>query len=103
MAVALINGRVLIDDRFAHGEAVVLDGGRIAAIVPQADLPAAMPRRDLGGAMLLPAIAPALAAMNARRLRNAASAVTSDARTSEGRTCLISIGDFLPRPAPSPP
>src|SRR5215203_3058008 len=52
--------------------------------------------------MLLPAIAPALPAMNARRLRNAASGVTSDARTSEGRTCLISIGDLLPRPAPSP-
>src|SRR5919107_5010411 len=52
--------------------------------------------------MLLPAIAPALAAMNARRLRNAASGVTSDARTSDARTCLISIGDLLPKPAPSP-
>lgn len=52
--VALVDGRVLIDDRFAEGQAVVLDAGRIAAIVPRGDLPSKMPRRDLGGAMLLP-------------------------------------------------
>ena len=47
--VALVNGRVLLDDRFATGEAVVVGGGRIAGLVPTRDLPAAMPRRDLGG------------------------------------------------------
>ena len=54
MAVALINGRVMGDDGLRHGNAVVLESGRIGAVVPQADLPAAIPRRDLGGAMLLP-------------------------------------------------
>ena len=54
MAVALINGRVMGDDGLRHGNAVVLEGGRIRAVLPQADLPAAIPRRDLGGAMLLP-------------------------------------------------
>lgn len=52
--VALVDGRVLLDDRFAEGQAVVLDAGRISAIVPRGDLPPKMPQRDLGGAMLLP-------------------------------------------------
>lgn len=53
-AIALVNGRVLLDDDFKTGKAVILDGPRIAAIAPAADVPPAMPKRDLGGALLMP-------------------------------------------------
>ena len=36
MTQALINGRVLTDDGFATGLAVLVDGARIAAVVPAA-------------------------------------------------------------------
>lgn len=55
MATALVNGRVLLDDGLLEGVAVLLDGGRIAAVVSDGD-----PRlrdadtRDLGGGTLLP-------------------------------------------------
>jgi N-acetylglucosamine-6-phosphate deacetylase len=55
MAVALVNGRVLGDDGFVEGRAVVIDGGRIAAVVPGDDPRCrSAERRDLGGYLLLP-------------------------------------------------
>ena len=52
---ALVNGRVLLDDGFVDGLAVLLDGGRILDVVAEADPRArnAM-RHDLGGGTLLP-------------------------------------------------
>ena len=54
MEQALVNARVLDVDGFSEGQGVVLSGGRIAGLVPLADLPARMPRTDLGGAILAP-------------------------------------------------
>jgi N-acetylglucosamine-6-phosphate deacetylase len=55
MNVALLNGRVLCDDRFVEGRCVLLAEGRIAAIVAPSDPRVRRAeRRDLGGALLLP-------------------------------------------------
>lgn len=52
---ALTNARVLLDDGFADGMAVLVDGTRIAAVTKSSDpRVAAAGRTDLGGAWLLP-------------------------------------------------
>jgi len=53
-ALALLNGRVLIGSAFEEGRAVVIEGGRIAAIVPNGDVPAGTRSLDLGGHFLMP-------------------------------------------------
>ncbi|MEO5691667.1 MAG: hypothetical protein ABIQ72_00960, partial [Usitatibacter sp.] len=55
MAKLLINGRVLLDDGFAEGPAVLIEDGRIAALVSEGD-PRAQGAtiHDLEGASLLP-------------------------------------------------
>jgi N-acetylglucosamine-6-phosphate deacetylase len=54
MLTALVNGRVLRAGALRDGEAVLVDGDRIAALVPAAEVPVGAARYDLGGAMLLP-------------------------------------------------
>ena len=54
MGMALMNGRVLANRRFIDGKAVVVEGGRITAIVDNADLPAGAGRYDLAGGLLVP-------------------------------------------------
>ena len=55
MNVALVNGRVLRDERFVEGRCVLLADGRIADIVAPSDRRVRRAeRRDLGGALLLP-------------------------------------------------
>lgn len=55
MRVALVNGRVLQKDALAEGQCVLLDGGRIAAIVDAGDPRCRdAQRHDLGGGLLLP-------------------------------------------------
>jgi N-acetylglucosamine-6-phosphate deacetylase len=55
MLHALTNARVLTDDGWRDDVAVVLDGQRIAALLPRTDPRLGeMPKQDLGGAMLLP-------------------------------------------------
>lgn len=54
MALALVNGRVLLDGAFHDGVAVVIEGESIAAVLPEAELTGGMARQDLGGAMLAP-------------------------------------------------
>jgi N-acetylglucosamine-6-phosphate deacetylase len=54
MRTALVNGRVLIGDRFVTGRTVVLDGGMIASIEDDAAVAGELARRDLGGKLLLP-------------------------------------------------
>ncbi len=51
---ALINGQVLTVDGFDAGCAVLIEGDRIAALVPQAELSGDIVRHDLDGAYLLP-------------------------------------------------
>jgi N-acetylglucosamine-6-phosphate deacetylase len=53
-ATALLNGRVLLDTGFAAGLAVIIEGDRIAAVVPEHDISAGTHRIDLAGAMLAP-------------------------------------------------
>lgn len=53
--LALVNGRVLTDDGFADGLAVVIEAGHIVAVVEAVEaLPAANTVHDLQGATLLP-------------------------------------------------
>jgi len=54
MVEALINGRMLIDDGFVSDRAVVIQAGRISAIVAQDDLPADIATFDLDGRTLVP-------------------------------------------------
>ncbi len=52
--LALVNARVMTEAGLQDGLAVGLTGGRIAAVVPVETLAPAVPRRDLGGGLLLP-------------------------------------------------
>ncbi|WP_294395428.1 N-acetylglucosamine-6-phosphate deacetylase [uncultured Sphingomonas sp.] len=54
MPAALTNARVLLDNAFHEGLAVLVEGRRIAAIAPEGDVPPNAERIDLGGAMLAP-------------------------------------------------
>ncbi len=55
MTSALVNGRILLDDGFRDDVAVLVDGGRIAAIVPAADARAQQRECiDLEGGSLVP-------------------------------------------------
>ncbi len=55
MIQALVNGRILADEGFVEGRAVLVDDGRIAAIVAAEDPRAKHAQRhDLRGALLLP-------------------------------------------------
>ena len=54
MTTALVNGRALVDGNFAEGKAVVLESGRIAAVVDEADVPTGVERQDLRGGLLVP-------------------------------------------------
>ena len=53
--LALSNAQVLLDPGFAKGQVVLVDGARIAAVVPESDARVAKARRhDLAGAWLVP-------------------------------------------------
>ena len=54
MDTALFNARILTDDGFAQGLAVLLRGGRILDVVKETAIPADAARRDLGGGWLMP-------------------------------------------------
>ena len=51
---ALTNARVLGNDDFHSGHAVLVQDGKVAAVLPEASLPAGVPQHDLGGGWLLP-------------------------------------------------
>ena len=54
MRMALVNGRVLVDDRFEEGQAVLVEGGTIAGLCAANALPEGVQRCDLGGNFLMP-------------------------------------------------
>src|SRR5690349_21872685 len=49
MALALTGARLFDGERMRDGHAVVIDGERIAAVVPESNLDAALPRRRIEG------------------------------------------------------
>ena len=51
---ALAGARVFTGDRFLDAHAVLLDGARIADVVPSASLPCSTAAEDLGGGLLAP-------------------------------------------------
>jgi len=51
---ALVNARMVAEDGLRDGLALVIEDGRIAALLPSVDLPRDAERRDLGGGVLLP-------------------------------------------------
>ena len=53
MAMALTGARIFTGDAFLDGHAVVIEGARIKAVVPEAET-GGMTRRDLGGGLLAP-------------------------------------------------
>ncbi len=53
-AFALTNAQVLTDDGFRSDIAVLVESGKIAALLPEAELPAGVRRHDLHGDYLLP-------------------------------------------------
>lgn len=54
MVFALVNARVLTDAGFSEDAAVLVDGAKIAAVMPAVDIPAHVEKRDLGGQTLVP-------------------------------------------------
>jgi N-acetylglucosamine-6-phosphate deacetylase len=54
MTVALTNGRVLVDSEIVTGRAVLVDSGKIAAVVSRDEVPAACDIADLQGGILAP-------------------------------------------------
>ena len=54
MPVALVNGRVLTPAGVVDDHAVLVEGGKVAAVVPMVEVPAAAERHDLAGGLLVP-------------------------------------------------
>ncbi len=54
MPVALINGRVLTPAGVVADHAVLVEGGKVAAVVPMAEVPVGAERQDLAGGLLVP-------------------------------------------------
>lgn len=54
MRIAIVDARILRDGRFTRGEAVLIEGARISAVVPVGDVPADAARHDLAGGTLVP-------------------------------------------------
>lgn len=54
MRTALLNARTLLDPGITVGEAVLIEGERIVAVVKPSDIPRGYARRDLQDALLLP-------------------------------------------------
>lgn len=51
---ALVNGRLLVGGELATGRALLLEDGRIRAVLPRADVPSGAAIHDLGGHLLAP-------------------------------------------------
>ena len=54
MPAALVNGQILTPLGFVNGKAVLVENGRVAALVDIADIPTGARRLDLGGDRLVP-------------------------------------------------
>ena len=92
---AFVDARVLIDGRFAEDVAVLVDRGRIAAVVPRADIPADADRVDLDGAMLVPGFIDTQVNGGGDALFNDAPTVATIRRIGEAHARFGTTG-FLP-------
>jgi N-acetylglucosamine-6-phosphate deacetylase len=54
MLAVLVNGRILTEDGVVDGKSLVIENGRIAAILDAGDAPAGATRHDLNGGLLVP-------------------------------------------------
>ncbi len=54
--LALINGHLILPDRVATNQALIIEGSRIAGITAAADLPVDMLRLDVGGRYIAPGL-----------------------------------------------
>ena len=95
MSTALVQGRVLTAQGFAEGVAVVVDGGDIVSMLPEADLPADLPRHDLRGAWLVPGFIDAQVNGGGGVLFNNTPTVEAIARIGEAHRRFGTTG-FLP-------
>jgi N-acetylglucosamine-6-phosphate deacetylase len=56
MSLALVNGRIVLPDRVATGQALVIECGRIAGLAGSADLGAGIERVDVDGSWITPGL-----------------------------------------------
>jgi N-acetylglucosamine-6-phosphate deacetylase len=54
MLRALVHGRILTPAGVVDGQAVLVEGGKVAAVVPMGQVPAGAERQDLAGGLLVP-------------------------------------------------
>lgn len=93
--LALVNACVLIDGAFDTNSAVLVDGARVAAVVPRADVPADADRVDLEGAMLVPGFIDTQVNGGGDALFNDAPTVETIRRIAEAHARFGTTG-FLP-------
>jgi N-acetylglucosamine-6-phosphate deacetylase len=92
---ALTNARVLIEDRFETGLAVLVEGERIAAVLPAGEVPVGVARHDLEGAVLAPGFIDVQVNGGGDALFNADPSVATIRRIGEAHRRFGTTG-FLP-------
>jgi N-acetylglucosamine-6-phosphate deacetylase len=95
MVEALVNGRVLLEGSFVEGRAVLIENGRIAAVVAEQDLPEAVEVIDLRGCTLVPGFIDTQVNGGGNRLFNDDPSVDTIAAIGEAHRRFGTTG-FLP-------
>ena len=115
---ALVNGHIVLPDQALDGHALIIDGPTIAAILPEAELPAGIERRDVGGRLISPGLVDihthgavghtfneptpkAFAAITAENARNGVTsllATTATAPISDLTACFAFAREWMARP-----
>ena len=54
--IALVNGRIILPDRVVAGQALIVEGGRIAGLADSGALPTGIERLDVGGRYVAPGL-----------------------------------------------
>ena len=94
---ALVNARILEDEGFTTGRAVLVDGARIAAVVAEGDPRAAKAERiDLAGAHLVPGFVDCQVNGGGGVLFNDDPSVEIDPRDRRGAPSRFGTTAFLP-------
>jgi len=116
--IALTNGRIVLPDRVLTGQALLIEGPTIAAILPERELPAGVKRIDAGGRLITPGLidihthgavghtfneptAGAFAAITAENMRNGVTALlatTATAPIDDLTACFAFARAWMSRP-----